>query len=143
MAERWLMGLACTIVGAGVAFWGLRGLWRGLQSMRWPRIQGVVKRVSINMDNIVDVSYEYTVDGRRFLSDRVRFGGPRDFASARGATAYADRYQIGGKILVRYDPQSPDQSVLEPGLAFGPLVACIVGVPMLLVGVALLFRFDM
>ena len=60
------------------------------------------------------VRYSYIVHGREREGARLRFF----FASARsrgGAEAMLAPYPAGAEVKVRYDPDNPDQSVLEPG----------------------------
>jgi hypothetical protein len=137
MLEVWLLAISFAVGGGAATVWGMRGLWRGLRSLRWPKVPGVVKGVRI-LDGGVLVSYEYTVESQHFLGNRVRFGGPPIFETDSGAAHYASRFPIGGKIPVHYDPQAPEQAVLETGIAFGPLVAVVTGLPLLLVGVGVL-----
>lgn len=67
------------------------------------------------------VTYEYVVDGVRYLSDRVGFGGI-DFSNLRRlAQRNADRFQPGAPVEVLYDPgigspRKPPRSRLIPPL---------------------------
>jgi Protein of unknown function (DUF3592) len=60
------------------------------------------------------VVYSYSVGGVRFMSTRIAFHslarGTRDEAGTIAA-----RYPPGRGLRVLYDPQDPEQSVLEPG----------------------------
>jgi hypothetical protein len=81
------------------------------------------------------VSYSYSAGGRQLHGDRLRFGNPRS-ASRRKADEAVARYAVGSAPAVRYNPERPEQCVLEtarPGpiyliMAPGGLVFLVVGV---------------
>ena len=62
------------------------------------------------------VTYEYTIDGRRFQSNRIT----QSPAWNRGAPDFAEqivqRYPAGSVIDVRYNPKRPADSVLKPSV---------------------------
>jgi len=146
--ERWLVLGALAMLGlAGV----LGGYWlvhrtraQGLASLAWPATSGSVKSSAVQSYKtkggpqfVAKVAYDYTVDGKSYAGDRVRFG---NYAGAQAA-AEADiaRYPEGSAVDVRYDPANPSVSTLEAGTrghnVLG-LVLCITGA--LIVGVAAL-----
>lgn len=60
------------------------------------------------------VDYSYSVDGTLFTSSRITF---HSLASRdrRTAAQMAARYPVGMNVPVLYDPQNPEQAVLERG----------------------------
>jgi hypothetical protein len=78
------------------------------------------------------VTFEYEVDGRRYLSDTITFG---DYSSSnRGlAERTAARYPIGADVQVFYDPDDPAVGVLERRAAFGTGLFFVVGIVFLLI----------
>jgi len=121
-------------LGIFVALIGLVGaLWAGLAhrraralveaAERWLNAPGRIIASEVqrrggssgrNQYYVPLVRYSYAVHGREREGSRLRFG----FLSARspaGAEAMLARYPAGAEVKVRYDPDNPDQSVLEPG----------------------------
>ena len=60
-----------------------------------------------------DITYEYMIGEQKFISNRVNFGyqAMSDRSYAQG---YVDKYFVGKKVIVFYDPNDPSISVLEP-----------------------------
>ena len=121
-------------LGIFVALIGLVGmLWGGLAhrsaraavaaAERWPSAPGKILATEPqrrggssgrNQYYVPLVRYSYVVNGREREGSRLRFG----YTSARsrgGAEAMLAPYPVGAEVKVRYDPDNPDQSVLEPG----------------------------
>lgn len=61
------------------------------------------------------IRYSYTVDGRRYESDRVRAGWISNKSYEAGAGELAKSLSEGSKITVRYDPRHPEFALLEYG----------------------------
>ncbi len=59
-----------------------------------------------------EIKYQYEVEGRRQMGDRVSFGY---LSSKDQAQAVVDRYPVGAEVKVFYNAISPEHSVLEPG----------------------------
>ena len=60
-----------------------------------------------------DITYEYMVGDQKFISNSVHFGyqAMSDRSYAQG---YIDKYFVGKRVGVYYDPGDPGKSVLEP-----------------------------
>jgi len=59
------------------------------------------------------IRYQYQVNGKTYLSNRVHYSytGSKDKSYAEG---YVAKYPVGSVVLVYYDPEYPERSVLEP-----------------------------
>ena len=127
-------------VGAAVALAGLRGLERARASVKWPTAPGkvvassVARRASSGSKGTTvtyhaEILYEYSVNGTTYDGNRVAYG---DYGSSSPAHArrIANRYPKGTAVTVHYMPDSPEESLLEPGLK---------GQSFMLPGVGLLF----
>ena len=83
------------------------------------------------------IRYAYVVNGREWEGGRLRFGMP-SARSPRGAEAMLAPYPAGAEIKVHYDPDKPEDSVLEPGkMGSNLLVAAIVSAFVFLAGAAI------
>jgi hypothetical protein len=79
------------------------------------------------------IRYAYVVNGREREGSRLRFG----LTTARsrgGAEKLLAPYPVGAAIKVRYDPENPDQSVLEPGRTSSNLLFAAIACFLLLLG---------
>lgn len=105
-----------TIVGVGAAAYLLT-------PMSWPRVEGVVlSSVFINASGNdtrgASVQYQYEVDGRTFISDRLSlFRSSGKYDAGSGQWLWDDRHLVdehprGSTITVRYDPTTPSRSVI-------------------------------
>src|SRR5579883_1524537 len=63
----------------------------------------------------VSVAYNYTVDGKAYTGQRYRYVD-RMSSGSRWANNMVQNHPPGGKVLVYYDPQQPNNSLLAPGL---------------------------
>ncbi len=61
-----------------------------------------------------EIHYKYQVDGKEFTGNRFAFGfSNRTKETSKNIVA---RYPAGAKVPVHYDPDDPEESVLEPGV---------------------------
>lgn len=103
---------------------GIRNHSLGKESENWPVVQGtlVSESSSQKKKKRVHVFYEYSVNGITYKNSRVNFAD--DKASKK---KIRDQFNVGDKLKVYYQPDNPEQSVLEPGASTGGLVVKIVG----------------
>ncbi len=72
--------------------------------------------------------YEYTVEDRVFVGDRIRFGLVSESSMIESGTRkWISKYPEGSEVIVYFDPQSPENSVLERKHAMNGLVMAIFG----------------
>ncbi len=130
-----LGGLIALGVGGSHFVWSVR-------SASWPTVEGVVLTSKLEMHEgnkgatySARITYDYQVKGRHYDGRRLAFGA---LASSTGyAQGILDRYPVGGKVRVYYDPRDPGEAVLEPGLHGGTWVCFGVGTVFVLTGVML------
>lgn len=123
----WLV-LALTFLTSAITVLGFYGpeVWNGHRSAGWPRTDGRVLEVDVTHyqgpetghTHAAWVRYRYTVDGRTYEAERVRFSpvkerGPEADVLARAAAAFP----VGSKHDVFYDPADPARACLIPGIS--------------------------
>jgi hypothetical protein len=145
-------------LGIFVALVGLvGGLWSGLvhrrasaqraASERWLNAPGRIVAAEVRRGGgttsshyayyVPAVRYTYVVNGREREGTRLRFGMP-SARSPGGVQAMLRPYPPGATVQVRYDPDNPDQSVLEPGKgSANMLIAAVACAFLSLAGVAI------
>lgn len=113
-------------------FLHLRASRKAAAAERWPTVPGKILSSEVEsaegvtagggrtMIYVPLITYSYDVGGRSLRGKRIGFGKT---AHASPAKAEADiaPYPVGSTPLVRYNPEKPEECVLEtsrPGLAF-------------------------
>ena len=93
-------------------------------SETWPTAQGKVLDCQVVVEESQDreggattwynpvVTYAYSVAGRDLQGNRLRFGNARS-SSRKKAEACLTPYPAGGALSVRYNPEKPEECVLE------------------------------
>ena len=135
-------GLATVGFGTYLSASFLRDLFLAFKSRAWPTTTGKVielelvptPAVRMSYNNAL-VGYEYEVRGVRYTSNRIDYSGRGGGFSAR---RYLRRFQEGGSVPVRYDPNEPERAVLEIGPTFGNFLRLLIGFAVIWLGLLLL-----
>ncbi len=116
-----------TIAGAVLMIVGARNIQGAWESENWPHVDGTIIESKVGLHTSrssngrsstsysVDVGYSYTVEGKEFTGDRLRFG-EMNSNKRRDANSKAKKFGEGKQVKVYYDPEEPAESVLEPGV---------------------------
>jgi hypothetical protein len=128
------LGIFIIMIGLVGAVWTGRGYARGKANVaaaqHWLTAPGRVietnvRRVGMSGGRynhyVPEIVYAYSAGGSERRGNRLSFGT----VSARsrgGGEAKLARYPVGGEVQVRYNPDNPDESVLEPGKVAGNLL---------------------
>lgn len=125
-----IMGLIFLIVA-------LRSRQKAKTSKGWPTAPGTVTAASLQEHRDIDedgsvsytyepvVQYRYTVMGDEFVGSRIAFGA-NTFGRAQ-AEQKVNAYPPGAAVTVHYNPDKPEEAVLETQAAGGN-VFLIVGI---------------
>ena len=129
-------GLA--LLGGGLLFIGIRSKRAAQASRAWSSTQGTVDSSQVITSGSqrsqwfkAQVTYTFTVNGQRYTSDKVFFGDARS-SSRPKEQRVADRYQAGGPVEVFYNPQQPQEAVLERRTGGSTMVYLVLGSVLLL-----------
>jgi len=93
-------------------------------SLNWPSTIGTIGASSVQARTsrtssgrstafYPEVLYQYEVDGRKYLGQRIAFGSQVGYSDSNRAHAIVDRYVPGNQIRVYYNPNNPGDAVLE------------------------------
>ena len=103
----------------------------------WAQVEGKVVKSSIREDVSRDsdsdhqttyypeVEYVYSFMGQEYRGSNIVFG-PKQGGGRSGAQKTVNKYPLDGKVTVYYDPNKPEDSVLERSLSKTSLVYGIV-----------------
>ncbi len=126
LALMGIFGIASGIVASAKSF----------RMRRWRAAPGRVTSSDIDPGTLSaprwEIEYEYTVDGRAYIGDRVALAQRRRHGY-EDAMEQLRRYPQGQSVEVFYDPRDPAQSVLEKDDAIGGYIAMGVGLVILLI----------
>lgn len=116
-----VLGVIVVTVCSGI----LSGISRSVQSERWPRVAGRIIGSEVDRDGsdvapkyIPAVEFRYSVGDVTYTSHRIRFLMAPIY-QREVATHIQNGYVQGREVSIAYNPESPAESVLEPGLPPG------------------------
>lgn len=118
-------------------------------AMSWPTTAAIVVASSIDTTQSTvssstkyspRISYTYYLNGQKYTSDRIDFGGKTssNFSYAKNIVS---RYPLNGDIEIRYNPRKPTEAVLEAAVGWGFFISLGLGLVFLLVGASPILLF--
>ena len=106
---------------------GLEELVYGTQSKSWPTTTAIIISSGIRSyadGYVVDILYEYTIEGEKYESNRLSFKSSSSITHCT-AKQIETTYQPGNKVRIFVHPNQADLSVIESGVA-GPTYALVI-----------------
>jgi hypothetical protein len=148
-----MVAVACVLIGliwAGAFAWAhFRAVGKARAAEAWPTVPGRVVSARVDVEESSDndgntttwynpiVTYGYSVGGRELQGTRLRFGNYRSSSQKKAEAALAP-YAVGTAPVVRYNPDKPEECVLEttkPGPVY--LLMAAAGLIFVVVGIAI------
>jgi len=139
------------LVPGGVAFTlSVNQVWLGITSKNWPAAEGMVTRSLIDLSAAragasgpithtykANIRYQYEVNGKLYSGDKIFV---TDYISKELAFEKKQEieYPVGSSVIVYYDPDNPELSVLEPGTGWPSFAGVVLGAIIVITGVFLL-----
>lgn len=123
-----LVGIACLVIAH-------RTKQRGRESANWPTVTGIVLSSQLAEDSDSDnrrlygasIRYGYSVAGKSYESDRVKWGGDYKTSTGGWARKQIEKYPVGAQVKVHYDGSKPEVAVLEPLNQAGGWILPVIG----------------
>jgi hypothetical protein len=92
----------------------------------WPTATGVITNSDIHQSESdgktmysTEISYDFIVDDKPFSSNRITLNsGNSSTSSIKGVKKDLQKYPLEKAVTVYYDPELPNNAVLEPGADF-------------------------
>jgi hypothetical protein len=122
------MGLGMLLLGllwvGGFGYAHFRAVGKAKAAQTWPTASGRVISSEVVVEESTDreggtstwynpvVTYAYSAGGRELTGRRLRFGNYRS-SSRKKAEAALAAYSTGATPMVRYNPEDPEECVLE------------------------------
>jgi hypothetical protein len=142
---NWEVFFGVISVAAGLAslVWSAWTAHLAVMSRRWPQVEGTIvvsdlQRSKDSEDGYSyrpEVSYRYTVDGNEIVGSRIRFGLRLETSWSAPAVRVIQHYKVGARVPVRYDPNDPEECVLESGINGTVFAGAALAVALLMFGV--------
>jgi len=136
------------VIGLGLLITGASKILMANDSENWPGVQGVIltSKVSVSSGEDsdtygADVTYRYKVKGKRYKGDKVTVSEVSTSNQGR-AVKIVKRYPKRKKVMVYYDPDDPETSVLERGISGGSWLMPGVGGMFFFVGCVFLYNVE-
>lgn len=116
------------------------------ETLSWDKTEGVVKDSRVLhlgvRRYVASVEYEYLVNGQMMQGTIVESGPDIPTYSASAIPRrVVDRYPVGKRVAVYFDPQNPSNANLEPGLSKGSLLIFILGIGFVSISLAVQNEF--
>ena len=137
-------GIGLVLFGGLLLIFFTQQWFMGYASLHWQTTEGKIvtsEAFRCHRRRLPDgyqakIVYEYTVKGVLYSSDTITFTTDWFYAGCGDAEKTMSEYPLGKHVLVHYDPESPENAVLQPGgTSFGSIG---ISVLMLVVGIKLL-----
>jgi hypothetical protein len=143
-----LMGVGTVALGLWLFSTYTWGVSVALRSPGWPTTMGVVIASDVcehygksGTTYAPCLTYRYSVNNKIFESSLIT-GAHRDSGLREDAELTAQKYAVGTRVKVSYDPSSPGIACLEPGVVpWEAYVAIIVGLALTAFGFFLLLLY--
>lgn len=134
-------------IGVALAVpFGYHAMTSARESAGWPHTDGEIRESQLITREQRDgsfvfrahVVYAYIALGIEYEGERIRFGTDGAASPNRHrAEQWVEEYPAGRKVTVYYDPQSPSESVLEPGAHADAYALLALGIVLTVAGAVL------
>jgi hypothetical protein len=117
-----------TLSGFLAALWGWRIIQQAKKTALWPSVEGRIEESRTDTsggDLLPLIRFSYTVDGQKLI--RTLDFPPDLTPSQEFVESYLGKYPLHDQVVVYYNPQSPQQATLEPGLGKGDWLVFAIG----------------
>lgn len=122
------------IVGLIIVFNTVGSIMSANDSKTWTPVQATIVSSTIkeswhkgNCTEGANIEYKYSVSDELIVGNLIRFGGVTS-AFGDNVSKYLRKYKKGNKAVVYYNPDNPEESVLEPGIHTSMWYPCIFGI---------------
>jgi hypothetical protein len=143
-----LMGMAIPCLISGLIVYRME---RVRQAAHWPSTRARITRSELSADhrgrmddvttvvNVPAVEYEFTLGGRTIRGTRIGIGDTP--GNDPGVETTLDRYPVGATVPVYYNPENPEDAVLERDPPLGATWMYAIAAAVLLAGIGAVAAF--
>lgn len=136
------------LIGVIILSFAFIHLRRGVSRKSWTRIEGEIIQSEVQSrdagdgDRIYDpiVAYRYKVNLAEYTSSVITESAPLSVGTQRYAKKLVEKYQVNTKVDVYYNPDKPEEAVLDPRTSVsGMILIATLGTAVLLCGFGFLY----
>jgi len=128
------------IAGLFATFWGWKIISDGKKTLSWPTTLGSIAKVeatSKSDDLLPLIEFSYCVNDKAY---QCALDFPDSVTPSQELTnQYLKKYPAGTNVQVSYNPDNPEISTIEPGIANGDWFVFVLGVLTVVFGLIFLF----
>ena len=123
------IGAGLALAGSALIVGALGEIRKAAATRRWLSTDGTVIESNVETEfndgtyYRLKLTYRYEVDGKSYVSSRLRAQRSAVWAWAWPAQHTARRYKVGCSVRVYYSAAEPHESVLERGISWRRLAA--------------------
>jgi hypothetical protein len=132
-------------IGIGIFLIGYFQMRKSRKAASWPSTVGTIRKAEIYREQSTDyestsaslgvrVKYTFQASGQQHVGKRIRFDNVL-YATNKQAQKALEDYPIGKPVQVFFDPQNPDNCVLQKKNTTGAMLL-IVGAIIAIIGLA-------
>lgn len=120
-AASYLLVGASLMLGFFILALAISQLWSTHKSRSWAQIQGVISEStwaqarSRHESGFAQITYKYSIDGQSYEGSNI-LPGKNEYSDPQQREKLR-QYPVGAIVTVFYDPNHPQDSCLEPGVA--------------------------
>jgi hypothetical protein len=128
-----LVGIILLVVGSLVLVFSLYKIQDLIKSNDWPAVEGKITDMRLTKQNDEDSGKFYRIDLRYEyqLGDSLYSGEDKLVNYQSKKRELKKKYALGEPLTTYYNPEQVEESVLEPGINLGMLIALIL-IPVIL-----------
>ncbi len=128
------------IAGLFATLWGWRIIREGKKTLLWPKAQGSISKVEATSkadDLLPQIEFSYRVNDKDY---QYPLNFPDSVSPSQELTnQYLKKYPVGTNVQVSYNPDKPEISTIEPGIANGDWFVFVLGILTVIFGIIFLF----
>ncbi len=117
---RWVLPGGLVLFGSALVVLAVADIKKRLTTARWPTTDGTVVESKVNQSGKYyspDISYTYRVDGKKYTSSRFSIS-QTESGNPLPSQRAVKRYPPKTKVRVFYNPENPEEGLLEPSFNF-------------------------
>jgi len=137
-----ILGIVFVIGGFFAMKFGQKTMDQAKASLDWPSIQGKIVHSDVarkRSDNktmySADIIFSYAVNGRKYESNQRRIGGSSSSSNSSSAYKIVNKYPEGQAVEAYYNPEAPEEAVLEPGAFLESRILWYIGIVFFVIGI--------
>ena len=144
-----LIIISLLTAGFGLSAFNVYVSYKIYETKKWPYVSGNIVSYSVERHANDEpgnrafepiIEYEYLLNKKKYLSKKIVFGDIY-FSSKKKANLYLHQYIQLEKLYVFYNPQDPNESILEPGRYIFLVEKLVIGLFFLVIGGISLFFY--